>query len=246
MSLLEQLVSPSKRPIAITLVSAGGLGKTTLASMFPNPVFCRTEDGTQSIAHRSDVAMFPVSLNTWEIMDQVRALQTDKHSFQTLVIDSITQYNTIAEQEVIAMDGKAKGINQALGGYGAGHNAVSGFHFRLRDECRKLQEMRGMHIVFIAHADSETVNSPDQEPYMRYTIRMNNKSISHYSDNVDIVAFIKLKMFTTGEGDKKRAVDSGERVITCYPTASHISKNRFGIDQDLVFTKDVNPFGAFL
>jgi len=81
---------------------------------------------------------------------------------------------------------------------------------------------------------------------MRYTIRMNNKSISHYSDNVDIVAFIKLKMFTTGEGDKKRAVDSGERVITCYPTASHISKNRFGIDQDLVFTKDVNPFGAFL
>ena len=246
MSLLEGLVSPSKRPITMTIVSAGGLGKTTLASMFPNPVFVRTEDGTQAIAHRSDVALFPVSLNTWTAMDQVKALQTEKHNFKSLVVDSITQYNVLSEQEVIAMDPKAKGINQALGGYGAGHNAVAGFHYRLREECRKLQEIRGMHIIFIAHADSETVNSPDQEPYMRYTIRMNGKSIGHYSDNVDIVAFIKLKMFTTGEGEKKRAMDSGERIITCYPTASHISKNRFGITEDLPFTKDANPFGGIL
>jgi hypothetical protein len=246
MSLLNTLTTPIKRPMTITIAADGGLGKTELASLFPSVVFCHTEEQGATLNGRDDVAVFPLVNNSWELMDQIRALQNDQHEFKTLAIDSITQFNKLVEQEVLVMDPKAKSLNTALGGYGAGNNAVGGFHYRLREECRKLQELRGMNIVFIAHAATETINSPDTEPYTRYTLAMHKDSSVHYSNNVDVIAFLKLETFTDGKGDLKRATDTGKRIITCYPTASHISKNRYGIDKDIEYIKGINPFEEYL
>lgn len=246
---LTKLTKPDgNRPVIMTIVGEGGLGKTTLAAMFPNPVFIRTEDGSQSLSG-ADVALMPLAQSTKDIYEQIEALATQKHDFKTLVLDSITQLNILIEAEIVANDDKRpKSINQALGGYGAGHNAVSEQHRMIREYCGALSTERNMHIIFIAHADSETLDLPDSDPYTRYTIRMNKRSVSHYSDNVDCVAFLKLKRFLKGEADDKvkRAVSNGERIITCYPTASHISKNRFGISQDLPYTLDSNPFSQFI
>lgn len=244
---LASLTAPTgQRPIIVTLVAEGGMGKTSLAATFPAPVFIRTEDGTASLAGRSDVAMFPLAKSSQDVLDAIASLATEDHPFQTLVIDSITQLNTFIEAEVIASDPKAKGINQALGGYGAGNAAVSEKHRQIREWAGALSVQKGMNVVFIAHADSETVELPDSDPYTRYTLRLHKKSVSHYSDNVDLVAFIKLKTFTTGESDKKRAHSDGSRIITCYPTPSHISKNRFGIEKDISFAKGDNPFAAYI
>lgn len=243
---LSQLTAPKgQRPIIATIVGEGGIGKTSLAASFPSPVFIRTEDGTQSISGRDDVALFPVAQSSQDVLDAIASLATEPHDFETLVIDSITQMNTLIEAEIVALDGKAKSINQALGGYGAGHSAVSDRHRQIREWVGNLSTHVGMNIVFIAHADSETVETPDTDTYTRYTIRMNRRSVSHYSDNVDLVAFLKLRTFTTGSGDRKRAVSNGERVITCYPNAAHISKNRFGITADIPFNAGENPFEQY-
>jgi hypothetical protein len=54
---------------------------------------------------------------------------------------------------------------------------------------------------------------------------------------------IRLKSFVRGDGDKKRAISTGEREIICYPQASSVTKNRFDITQALPFTFDGgNPF----
>ncbi|HSW58495.1 MAG TPA: AAA family ATPase, partial [Dehalococcoidales bacterium] len=69
---LSNLSSPSNtRPLIFTIVSDGGMGKTTLASLFPRPVFIRTEDGTQSIADRQDIALFPVASSINEVLEAV-------------------------------------------------------------------------------------------------------------------------------------------------------------------------------
>jgi phage nucleotide-binding protein len=244
---LSQLTSPSAdRPIIVTLVGDGGMGKTTLAATFPNPVFIRTEDGTQSLVGNNNVALFPLAKTSQEVLDQIEVLATQEHNFKTLVIDSITQLHTIFEAEVIANDPKAKSINQANGGYGAGWNTVAEMHRKFREWCGFLSEKKGMNIVFIAHADSETVELPDQDPYTRYTVRLHKKSVQHYSDNVDAVGFIKMQTFTRGDGERKRATSTGVRILTCYPTASHISKNRFGITEDITLSIGENPFNQFL
>lgn len=251
MILLSSLVAPARRPLIMTICGEGGIGKTTLASLFPNLVIIRAEDGSKSIESRGDVAMFPVAKGTADVMDAADALLTQEHSFKTVAFDTVTKFNTFAEAEVVAADhaagGKASGINTALGGYGAGYSAVANYHFELRKIAQRLADERGMNVLFLAHVEVETMDLPDQPQFSRYTIRMHKKSVSHYVDDVDVVAFLKLKTFVTGsDKDGKRANTSGERIITCYPHPAHVSKNRLGIKADLPFVEGENPFAAYI
>jgi hypothetical protein len=103
-----------------------------------------------------------------------------------------------------------------------------------------------MNIVFIAHSDTETLELPDMDAYARYTIRMHKKSLPHYTDNVDLVAQIRLKTFVRGDGERKRAISTGDREIICFPQASSTTKNRFNITEPLAFTfSGGNPFDQF-
>lgn len=242
---VKSLVSPKKQPVMGTFVAEGGMGKTTLASLFPMPIFIPIEDGSATLVGRNDVAMFPrpENVSTAWVIYCMEQLIAGGHPFKTVVLDSITQLSTVIEAEIIESDPKKpKSINQALGGYGAGYSAMSDVHEHIRRLAGKLKES-GMHVIFLAHAMAERVNPPDQSEYLRYSIRMHKDSVAHYSDNVDLVAFIKLKTFVSEE---RRATTSGQRIITCYPNPAHISKNRYGITKDLDFIEGQNPFQAIL
>lgn len=244
---LASLKSPSRnRPLMFTIVSEGGLGKTTLGSLFPAPVFIRTEDGSTSISDRDDIAMFDVAQSSNEVMEAIEVLLRENHPFKTAVFDSATRYNILVESEVLAMDPKSKGLNQAHGGFGNAYDLVSKRHLDLRMAMGYLMEVKKMNIVFLAHASTETIDPPDGDPYTRYSIPMHKKSLPHYTNDVDVVAYIKQRTYTMGDGDKKKATTDGTRIITCYPTPSHVSKNRLGIETDLVFEKGVNPFDSYL
>jgi len=245
---LKSLQSPQHGgPLVFTIVADGGMGKTSLAALFPAPVFIRTEDGTKSIEGRDDVAMFPLAASSEDVFAALASLAGEEHAFKTVIIDSVTRFNIMVEEEVLKSDPKARGLNQALGGYGNAYDAVAKVHLGLRKACGYLATAKGMNVVFLAHAATETVDPPDGDPYTRYSIPMHKKSIPHYTNDVDVVAYIKQKMYTTGSGDKKKAIASGDaRIITCYPTPSHVSKNRLGIKVDLDFVEGINPFQSFL
>lgn len=242
---LKSLQAPTKQPVMATIVAEGGMGKTTLASLWPSPIFIPIEDGSATLVGRDNVAMFPrpETISTAWVIECMEKLLAGGHPFKTVVLDSITQLSTVIEAEIIESDPKKpKAINQALGGYGAGYSAMSDVHEGIRRLAGKLKD-KGMHVIFLAHAMAERVNPPDQSEYLRYSIRMHKDSVAHYSDNVDLVAFIKLKTFVTEE---RRATTSGQRIITCYPNPAHISKNRYSITRDLDFVEGQNPFQAIL
>ena len=245
---LSNLSKPTgQRPIIVTLFGEGGMGKTTLAAMFPKPVFIRTEDGTASLQGNENVSLFPLATSSKDVMDAIEALATQEHDFKTLVIDSITQLATIIESEIVAEDPKAKSINQAGGGYGAGYSTAADRHRIIRDWAGALAYEKGMNVVFIGHADTENMDLPDMDAYTRYSVRMHKKSVPHYTDNVDAVCMIRLKTFTRGDGDKKRAISNGEREIICFQQAASVTKNRFNLDKPLTFTFDGgNPFDNFV
>jgi hypothetical protein len=252
---LKTLSRPkADRPIIATLFGEGGMGKTTLAAMFPAPVFIRTEDGTASIADHPDALLFPVAQSTGDVFDAIEALATQDHDRKTVVFDSVTQYEKIAIREILddEPNPKAKNMAAAHGGYGKAFGMLDKKHQDLREAVEWLATDKGMNVVFLAHATVEELDLPDVDKYSRYTIQLHKNRqydcVHHYSNNVDLVAFIRLKTMLRGaSGEKKRALSDGEREIICFPVASNVSKNRFGITAPIPFSFDAgNPFDQFV
>jgi len=238
---------PEDTPVALTICGDAGVGKTVLAASFPNPIFIRSEDGMKSIPKHKRPPSFPIVRSVGDVWDQLLWLLKNDHNYNTLVIDSVTTLERIYINELVESDGKAKSINQVLGGWGAGKNAVIAMHQRLRKGCRLLTERKGMNIVFIAHANIEGVRPPDGEDYQRYSINLiDDKSVSPYVNDVDLIGFIRLVTYVRGEdGERKRAVSTGERELVCHMTASSVAKNRYGIEDPIEIEQGVNPFLQF-
>lgn len=247
MSVLSTISKPQDRAIIATLCGDSGMGKTTLAATFPRPIVIRAEDGLQAIPEAQRPDAFPLISKVDDLFEQLLALVKEDHEYQTLIIDSVTALERLFMQHVIDSDPKMpRSINQALGGYGAGLSAVASLHQRVRKACGMLNERKGMHVVFIAHADTETIELPDQDPYTRYNLRLGKKSVAPYVDDSDVVGFLKLETFTKGDGDRKKAFSDGTRLLVTYATASNVSKNRYGITEDLMVKQGENPLAAIV
>ncbi|MGB3724836.1 MAG: ATP-binding protein [Glaciecola sp.] len=247
MSLLSTVTKPQNRAVIATLLGDSGLGKTSTAATFPNPIVIRAEDGLQAIPEDARPMAFPLLSKVDDLWEQLTTLIKEEHDYKTLVLDSVTALERLFIQHVIESDPKKpKSINQAMGGYGAGLQAVAAMHQRVRKACGILNERKDMHIVFIGHADTETIELPDQDPYTRYSLRLGKKSVAPYVDDSDIVGFLKLTTFTMGDGERKKAMSDGSRQLVCYATAANVSKNRFGITEDIPVELGVNPFTNFI
>lgn len=247
MSVLSGISKPKDRAVIVTLCGDSGMGKTTLAATFPNPIVIRAEDGLQAIPVDKRPDAFPLIHKEEDLWQQLAALVTEDHEYETVIIDSVTALERLFVNHVIESDPKKpRSINQALGGYGAGLAAVAALHQRVRKACGILNERKGMHVVFVAHADTETIELPDQDPYTRYSLRLGKKSVAPYVDDSDVVGFLRLETFTTGDGERKKAISDGTRQLITYATAANVSKNRYGITDDLLVAPNENPLVQFI
>jgi hypothetical protein len=248
MSLLASIEKPKDRALMATILGDAGMGKTRLAAAFPKPIFIRAEDGMQSIPRDQRPDAFAKLEKVDDLWQQMTALIHEDHDYKTLVIDSVTALERLFGEDVLTRDGKAKALAHALGGFGAGYQAVGTAHQRLRKAAGILNTQKRMNVIFIAHADVETMKSPDMDDYMRYTLRLNQKySLAPYVDDVDLVGFVRLQSFVKGDdGERKKAISTGARELVCHATASNISKNRYGITQVLPFDEGANPLAGLV
>ena len=245
-NLSEMLVKPTLRPVSMTIFGEAGVGKTTLACAMPNPVVLRFEDGMQSLGENAPMAT-PVMRDMKSACDFLNTLATEKdnHDFKTLIIDSVTHMcNSVIEPEVLEADPRgAKNLAQAHGGYGAGYAQACELTRQFVTLCKAVCEHLSMHCVFIGHAASETCEWPDSDPYQRLTLRCNKRYTQFFVDDVDVVALLKLKSNTYGSGERKKLKTDGTRILHMAPSPASVTKNRYGITDDIEVSMGENPFG---
>jgi hypothetical protein len=248
MSLLASISKPAPRPPIITVVGEAGTGKSSFAATFPKPIFIRAEDGVGRISRKIDAPdAFPPVGNGDELFEQLIALATEDHDYSTLVIDSVSKLEEIFTRDILEKDGRAKTLSTAFGGYGAGYQALAAMHGRVRKAAGVLNTKKHMAIIFIAHADLETMRLPDTDDFQRHSLRLSSKSIAPYVDDVDVVGFVRLAAALRGDdGERKKVVSTGDREFVCHATAASVSKNGLGIIEPLPFIEGANPLADAL
>lgn len=231
----------AERGSGVTIAGRNGVGKTTLGALFPDPFFIRLEEGLKAIEHMENVIVTPKIKKIEEVLDWLERLRKEKHDRKACIFDSISAMDAMGEHEIVVKDG-ATNLNSACGGFGAGGRILARKMTEIRERASLLQEERGMHVVFLAHSQVETLRPQDSEPYDVLDLKMNPKSRGPFTEDVDVVAFLRLKTDTEQAGkDRRIAVSSGRREIVCYAHAALSAKNRLGIQDILRCPPGTNP-----
>lgn len=248
MSIFDKVSKPADRAVMATIFGDSGMGKTTLACTFPKPIVIRAEDGLQAIPLESRPDAFPLLTKSDDLWEQLTGLIREDHDYKSVVIDSATALERLFTADILASDPKKpNSLAKALGGYGAGFEALATYHARVKNAANLLIA-RGINVIFTAHAEVEHIELPDADGFDRYSLRLHKKSIGIYLDEPDLVGYIRLQTFTrkADEDSTAKAISTGERVLTCHAVAANRSKNRYGITEDLPVELGSNPLTAYI
>ena len=249
MSILDQASVPEAGPQIITICGDAGTGKSSLAATFPKPIFIRAEDGVTRIPESFRPPALPLIEKAEGLWAQLMGLLNDPHDYKTAVFDTISALDRIFVQDIMRVEKKAKSLNGAMGGYGAGYNALASQHQRVRKAAEQLRKKRGMNVVFIAHTEIGKISPPDGDDYSRYSLRItHHKSLPPYIDDVDAVGFLRQPVLIKGGEDERKLAISldDERELVCHLTANNVSKNAYGIMEPIPVLLGVNPLIDFI
>jgi len=218
---------PEVRPPVITIVGFPGSGKSSLAALFPNPVFIQTENSKtvfeQWPQDKSPFFMPQIpepyfkdgkKISSYQVMlDQLQEIYDDDHDFQTLVIDTTSKFNYMCETEIVLFEGGDKSIQDCRGGFQKAYDRTSEMHREVIIKANKIRAKRNMTVVFLCHTDElKKKDSPDvTEQYTVYAMKMHKKCRDIYLAESDAVIYIKQSDTVTGvETDKKgKQIKSG-------------------------------------
>lgn len=227
-------ITRGKRARAQKVVIYGpeGIGKSTFAAEFPNPVFIDTEGSTDNM----DVARLDKPTSWTMLNNEIAFIKANPTECGTLVIDTIDWAESMAVADVCAQHGK-KGIEDF--GWGKGYTYVQEEMGRFLNSLSDLVDM-GINVVLTAHAQIKKFEQPDEMgSYDRYELKLGQKTGSKTAPLVkewaDMVLFANYKtlVMTTDNGKKK--AQGGERVMYTNHRPAWDAKNRHGLPDELPF-----------
>ncbi len=230
------------KPLAprITIFGKPGVGKSTLASKFPEPIFLLTEynDVPDIVEFKTGDNVSSVYVDYVHFFNDIKhLLEIEKPQFKTIVIDSVSKLDSLVVQYTLDKSPKkAETLAEAWGGYGAGFEKVTLLHKATKNLLDKFKE-RGISVVYVSHVEIKKYKSPEEEDYDILSIAMStDKARSVYIDDVDAVLYCKNKSNlievnkTTGRSIIK---SSGKKIIKTCSSDALVSKNRFNMPDEI-------------
>lgn len=213
-----------------------GVGKSSLASDAPSPLFIDIEGGADQL----DVARYPFrdepGGHVPQSYNEVLAALDDliahpAHGFQTIVIDTLDALEVLIHKHVLELHGKASIEDFPF---------KAGFQVAL-DEFRRLVvkldavKNQGVTVVLLGHSFVKPFKSPDSEDYDRYQLRVHEKIAGLAKSRCDVVGFVQFegggaRLKVDGATSKRaRGWMSGRRIVNTAPEAAWDAKTRLAL-----------------
>jgi hypothetical protein len=221
----------------IILYGESGMGKTTLASMAPDPVFIGLDEGGRKIHNPLTdkklrcIEPFP------ETLDDIRAVLNAclTLSCKTVVVDTITLLEQLTEEWIlinVAGPQNSKAVNIESYGYNKGYKHLyNAMRLPLLD-CDKLVSA-GKNVILIAQGTNNKIANPGGLDYLCDGPRLYNGKpsvLSLYAEWADHILRIAYQHVAADK--TKKATGDTTRVIYTKPEIYFMAKSR---------TLDVNP-----
>lgn len=217
--------------VKTVIYGAEGIGKTTLAAQFPQPLFIDTEGSTKQL----DVARLPAP-SSWEMLMQELDFVRDKRPCATLVIDTVDWAEQLCIADLCAKNGKS-GIEDF--GYGKGWEFEKESFGKFLN---KLTEVinAGINVTLTAHAALRKFEQPDEMgSYDRWEMKLGSKTTNKISPLIkewaDIVLFCNYKTMVvqTDKEGKKHKAQGNRRVMYTQHHSCWDAKNRYGLPEEI-------------
>ncbi|MBQ9043825.1 MAG: ATP-binding protein [Eggerthellaceae bacterium] len=226
-------ISTGKKPRAQKVVLYGpeGIGKTSLAAQFPDPLFIDTEGGTACY----DVKRADPSPTSWAmLMGYVDEVARGGVGCSTLVIDTADWAERLCMAKVLADKGW-KGIEDAP--YGRGYKYVVEEFGRLLDRLSDVAEA-GVNVVVTAHARVKRCDQPDEfGTYDRWQLKLqdtpNASNASMLKEWADMLLFLNYQTEVVKDENGKAKGTGGKRTMYTTHAPAWDAKNRHGLPEKL-------------
>ena len=210
-----------------------GIGKSTFASQFPDPLFIDTEGSTTHM----DVARLPKPSSWTMLLEEVRYVISTPGLCKTLVIDTADWAETLCISEICARN-HWSGIEDP--GYGKGYVYLADEFGKLLNLLSELTE-RGINAVITAHAMMRKFEQPDElGAYDRWELKLQKKTAPLVKEWADMVLFANYKTLVInvdGKGAQKgkNKAQGGQRIMYTSHHSCWDAKNRHGLQEELPF-----------
>lgn len=215
----------------VVIYGPEGIGKTTFASQFPDPIFIDTEGSTKEF----DVARTDKP-TSWAMLTQQLDYIKQNKPCKTLVIDTVDWAEQLCITAVCNAHGK-KGIEDF--GYGNGYvyekEEFGSFLSRLEEVISA-----EINVVLTAHAILRKFEQPDElGSYDRWELKLGKRTGSIISPMVkewaDMVLFANYKTLSVAvdEKGKKHKAQGGKRIMYTSHHPCWDAKNRYGLPEEI-------------
>lgn len=228
MKITRGVIPTAKR---VLIYGVEGIGKSTLAAQFPDPVFIDTEGSTNNM----DVARFDAPTSWQMLLDEVQYAIDHPDICRTLVIDTADWAEKMMIEDLCR---KKQWDGLEAAGYGKGYTYAAEEFGKLLNKLTELMQ-KGVNVVMTAHSQLRKVELPEEMgAYDHWEMKVSKKAAPLLREWADLCLFLNYKLVLVnvdgkGQTKGKNKAQGGRRVMYSTHTPFWDAKNRYDLPDEM-------------